>query len=114
MNENEMMNENEDGMFYWHYRTVRHINSNYPFETYLTAHEFSYVSCTGAEYDGFSFAQSVAMSKQEANWISEAYDLPPVIEVDDADMEEDEYGFPHYKKYVWLDKKVIKGDQNGN
>ena len=107
-------NENEDGMSYWHHRTIRHINSKYPFdetETYLTAHEFSY---TGAEYDGFSFSQAVSMSKQEANWISEAYDLPPVLEVDDADMEEDEYGFPNYKKYVWLDKKVLKGDQNGN
>ena len=104
----------DEGTFCWHHRTIRHIDSRMAAlgiedEPYETAHEFSY---TGAEYDGFSFAKCVAMSKEEAVWISEAYDLPPVIEVDDADEIEDEHGFPDYTKYVLLDKKVIKGEQH--
>ena len=99
----------DEGTFWWHYRTIRHVDSRMAAlgiedEPYETAHEFSY---TGAEYDGFSFAKCVAMSKEEAVWISEAYDLPPVIEVDDADEIEDEHGFPDYTKYVWLDKKAF-------
>ena len=97
----------DEGTFCWHYRTIRHVDSRMAAlgldEPYETAHEFSY---TGTEYDGCSFAKCVAMSKEEAVWISEAYDLPPVIEVDDADEIEEEHGFPDYTKYVWLDRKV--------
>ena len=99
----------DEGTFCWHYRTIRHVDSRLAAlgiedEPYETAHEFSY---TGTEYDGCSFAKCVAMSKEEAVWISNAYDDPPAIEVDDADEIEDEYGFPDYTKYVWLDKKVF-------
>ncbi len=109
----EVIETRVGGTFHWHYRTIRHVDSRMAAlgldEPYETAHEFSY---TGAEYDGCSFAKCVAMSKEEAVWISDAYDSPPAIEVDDADEVEDEYGFPDYKKYVWLDKKVVKGEQH--
>jgi hypothetical protein len=109
--------DNGDGCFCWHHRTIRHIDSRFEGwgvasddpedDVYITAHEFSYTGTkTGAEYDGFTHCHSVAQSKQEAEWILQAYNFPPVVEVDEADHYEDEYGFPAYKKFVWLDKKV--------
>ena len=105
----------DEGTFHWHYRTIRHVDSrlatwgleadNPDDDVYITAHEFSY---TGTEYDVCSFAKCAAMNKDEAGWIRDAYDLPPVIEVDDADEVEDEHGFPAYTKYVWLDKTVVR------
>jgi len=105
--------DNGDGCFCWHHRTIRHIDSRFAGwgvasddpedDVYITAHEVSY---TGAEYDGFTYCHSVAQSKQEAEWILQAYNFPPIAEVDEADRYEDEYGFPTYKKFVWLDKKV--------
>ena len=92
----------------WHYRTIRHIDSQFPdTEPYETVHEFSFPD-EGGEYDGFTFSDSVVMSKQEAQWILDAYNYPPAIEVDDSDHEIIEYGQPNYTKYKWLDKTVPK------
>jgi hypothetical protein len=97
----------------WHYRTIRHIDSKFPdTEPYETAHEFSYDhNAKEPEYDGFTFAHSHAMSKEEAQWILDAYNHPPAIEVDDSDHEIIEYGQPNYTKYKWLDKRVPKKEQ---
>ena len=98
-----------------HYRTIRHIDSRFPdSEPYETAHEFSFDDeALVPEYDGFTFCHSHAFSKEEAQWILRAYDYPPVIEVDDADHHfRDEYGFPDYTKYKWLDKQVPKKEQS--
>ena len=93
---------------FWHHRTIRHIDSRYPDddEPFYTAHEFSFED---NEYDGFTFGDSVAQSKEEAEMIFDAFDYPPVIEVDEADFEMQETPFgerPHYTKYVWLNKDV--------
>ena len=107
----------EDGSAYgfsWHHRTIRHIDSRFPDEEpYETVHEFSF---TGEEYDSFSFSIAIAMSKEQAQWIRDAYDHPPVIEVDEADFEPEETSFGHfpsYKKHKWLNKTVPKGEVNG-
>lgn len=98
----------------WHHRTIRHIDSTFPdTEPYETVHEFSFDDdATNPEYDGFTFAYSHAMSKEEAQWILDAYNHPPAIEVDDADYKEDEYRFPDYTKYKWLDKRVPNKKQS--
>jgi hypothetical protein len=97
----------------WHYRTIRHIDSRWPdTEPYETAHEFSYdPDAITPEYDGFCPSPCHAMSKEEAQWILDAYNHPPAIEVDDADHLKDEYGFDDYTKYKWLDKRVPEKEQ---
>ena len=94
----------------WHHRTIRHIDSKFPdTEPYETVHEFMFdEENPNPEYDGFTFAHSYAFSKEEAQWILDAYNHPPAIEVDDADHTKDEYGFDDYKQYKWLDKTVPK------
>ena len=97
--------------FSWHHRTIRHIDSRFPDEEpYETTHEFTF---TGKQYDSFSFSIAIAMSKEEAQRIADAYDYPPVIEVDEADFEAEETSFGHfpsYKKYKWLDRNVKQGE----
>ena len=115
---NEVEDDNDnDGCCCWHYRTIRHIDSRFAGwgvasadpedDVYVTAHEAFY---TGEEYDAFTFSHSVAQSKQEAEWILQAYNFPPIAEVDDADLSNDEYGFPTYSKFVWLDKRLKKSE----
>jgi hypothetical protein len=94
----------------WHHRTIRHIDSRYPeTEPYETVHEFSFDRfALNPEYDGWSFSYAAALSKQEAQWMMEAYNLPPVMEVDDASYSVDAQGTPDYADYKWLDKEVPK------
>jgi hypothetical protein len=92
----------------WHYRTIRHIDSTFPEdEPFETVHEFSYDEDGNGEYDGFTFSHSHAFSKTEAQLILSAYDFLPVVEVDEAKFKLDEYGFPDYTEYKWLNKKVV-------
>lgn len=94
----------DDKCFQWHHRTIRHIDSSRDdHEPYCTAHEFGY---SGTQYDGLSFCDAVAQSREEAEWIVEAFSVEPVIEVDEVDFEVDEYGFPSYTKFQWLNRTV--------
>lgn len=94
----------------WHYRTMRHINSNFPEdEPFETAHQFNYDhNGTGEAYESFSFEDAISLCKEDAQRILQAYDSPPAIEVDEANYKEDEYGSPDYTEYEWLDKRVTR------
>ena len=106
----EEVDDDAECSFSWHYRIIRHIDSRFPDEEpYETAHEFI---IGDEEYASFSFSVATAMSKEEAQRIRNAFDYPPVIEVDEADFEfeETDFGpFPRYKKYTWLDRTVKQG-----
>lgn len=98
--------EERDEPFYWHHRTIEHINSRFPdHEPYLTVHEFTH---TRGKYDGFVISEASPRSKQEAQWILNAFDAPPVVRVDDASITEDACGFEDYDKWEWLDREVKK------
>ena len=117
MSEVNEVEDDNDGCCCWHYRTIRHVDSRFAGwgvasadpedDTYVTVHEAIY---TGEEYDGFTFGNVYSQSKQEAEWILQAYNFPPIAEVDDADLSNDEYGFPTYSKFVWLDKRLKKSE----
>jgi hypothetical protein len=113
----EEVEDDTGGSFSWHHRTIRHIDSRFPDEEpYETAHEFTFTGKQGrntTQYDSFSFSIAIAMSKEEAQRIADAYDYPPVIEVDEADFEAEETSFGHfpsYRKYKWLDRNVKQGE----
>lgn len=103
-----MNDDTEEGMFYWHHRTIEHINSKHPEdEPYLTVHEFSH---TNGKYDGFTFSEASPQSKQEAQWILDAFNAPPVVRVDDATMTTDQCGFPDYEKWEWINQTVKESE----
>lgn len=98
----------------WHHRTIEYIDSNYPDEEpLLMAHEFFIVDSLN-KYDSFSTQPAVAMSKQEAKWIYEAYNYPPIVQVDLAEVTYDECGHCCFEKYVWLDRDVPTDVRNPN
>ena len=89
----------------WEHRTIRHVNTKFPSEpAYFTVHEF-YIE-TG-EYIGYQNSPASPMSKKEAEWMSQAFDRDPVVEVDDATIETDSDGESIYKKMTWLNKKAV-------
>ena len=62
------------------------------------------------QYDGFTFADSVAQSEFEAQSILDAFKHPPAVEADYATAEKiqtpfggDQYTF----NYKWLDREVV-------
>lgn len=85
----------------WEHRTIRHVNSKFNDDPYLTVHEF-YIE--NGEYIGYQASPASPMSKQEADWINQAFDRDPVIEVDDATSETDSNGLVTYKTKTWLNK----------
>ena len=96
--------------FYWHHRTIRYIDSNNPDdEPVYKAHEFSYEA--GADrYDGFTFADSVAQSENEAESILDAFKHPPAVEADYATAEKIQtpFGGEQYTfNYKWLNREVV-------
>lgn len=107
---------------YWHHRTIKHVNSNYAHlkneEPYYTVHEFYYGTTKDGEgrfmYDGFSFEADSPMSKQECEWMAKAFDMPPVIEVDDASLAVDNENGTWYNKWEWLNQVVERGGNDGD
>ena len=92
----------------WHHRTVLH-KDGYG-DDYLTVHEFSFEN---GKYTGFTFTEASPRTKQEAKWIAKAFDLPPVVRVDDTtyrltDMDGNEgpMMWPDYTEWKWLRRKV--------
>ena len=95
--------------FYWHHRVIKHYykNPNNEGDVYYTVHEFTHEDGSDS-YSGWCFKPEAPMSKQECEWMLAAYDLPPVMQVDDAKQKVDEYGFIYWEEYEWLDNQVRK------
>lgn len=93
--------------FNWHYRTIRHYYRDPADEedAYYTVHEFAYDIGT-TTYSGWCFKPEAPLSKQECEWMLQAYDFPPVLQVDDALMQNDEMGNPIWYEYEVLDLTV--------
>jgi hypothetical protein len=103
--------EEEFPGFHWHYRTIKHYYKDpNDADAYHTVHEFAY-DIGATTYSGWSFRPETPLSKQECAWMLDAYELPPVFEVDDAKMKFDAIGDPHWDEYETLDLTVrTKGD----
>lgn len=95
--------------FYWHHRTIRHYykDAGNEEDAYYTVHEFTHDE-GDTQYNGWSFQPQTPVSKRECEMMLAAYDLPPVMQVDDAKQKVDEYGFPNWEEYEWLDNQVRK------
>lgn len=88
----------------WEHRTIRHVNTSLPNEApYFTVHEF-YIE--NGEYIGYQNSPASPMSKEELEWMKQAFDRDPVVEVDDATIETDADGDITYTKRTWLNKKA--------
>jgi len=100
---------------HWNHRTVVHRNTNpnaLHEEDYLTVHEIYYsvgentgddsTDAEGPPEMLWCPSEASPRTKQEAQWIMNAFDKPPIAWVDDASITYGECGSVDYKKWGWL------------
>jgi hypothetical protein len=86
---------------HWNHRLIEHRNSKQKdAEIWYSVHEIYYGDKGKPKM--WAPAPASPRSKEEAQWIMNAFDFPVVAWVDDATWHRDENGFENYRKWKWI------------